>query len=252
MLKRIISSIGKKQVCCVFLFFLSSCISNPDNNAEKLELVKQELANILSSHNRGDVSKVHLLTKQLMHSKSWDSAFLGYQWLCQNAKELHSHYCRLMWSSANQNQNQNILFEAAATNYSLKKTPYWLEKSQLYAKSNIQKIILKTLQNTKLSNQEIVELSDYPQHYAQALFLKGKSENSVVILQQAKNFFSQFENWEKVGDILLLSAKLSFTIDKKSQASRYFNEAILYYDLANASNKLEFAIHWGKSHGITW
>ncbi|MBL4940230.1 MAG: hypothetical protein JKY81_01055 [Colwellia sp.] len=229
--------------------FLSACSSS--QVSDKTTTIEQELLQTLVNTTHMNTSKIHLLTKQLVQEQHWQKVFLGYQWLCLHTINNPNNYCTLMWSSAKQSNNDDILFEAAATSYAFNKSSYWLQQSQRYAKSTAQQLILKTLQDIPLTNPQLSELINYPKHYAQALFLKGKLESDIALLHQAQAIFLQNKNWQKLGDVLLLSAKIILSNQNHSKASNYFHEAILYYDLANANNKLEFAINWGKVHGIT-
>ncbi len=251
MLKKIISLINQKHYCFTVMLFLSACTTS-SNLAEQKATLKQELAQTLLLRANANANKVHKLTKQLVQSQDWNSAVLGYQWLCHNSTERENSFCALMWSSAKQSNNNIVLFEAAATNYSLNKTKYWLDKSQYYATNEVQKNILKTLQSIPLTHHELGQLIDHPAHYAQAMFLKGKTENNIDILHQAKELFIQLKNWQRVADSLLVQAQITLRNQQKSKASYYLNEAILYYDLANANEKIDFSINWGRVNGITW
>ena len=250
MLKIISNLTNKKKLSCFLVVFLTACSTN--NITEETSTIEQELVQTLALNNNLNTRKIHTITKQLVKTQHWEKAFLGYQRLCQQSLSNQRKYCTLMWASAQQSNNNDILFEAAATNYALNKNAYWLEQSQHYAQNKVQVLILKTLQSIPLVKHQLMALESFPKHYAQALFLKGRSENSVTFLTQARKVFIEDRNWQKVADSLLLSAQIVLTSEDKSKASFYFNEAIIYYDLANANDKLDVAINWGKMHGITW
>jgi len=253
MLKEIINFIDKKFFYCILVLFLSACSASSGNIKEKRLDIEQELTQIIYSNARKNPNDIHIITKKLIQIKDWESAFLGYQWLCQYASSQRSNYCRLMWSSAKKSKRKGYLFKAAATNYSVNKTAYWLKQSQLYIQNEEHQFILNTLQDIPLTEQQLTKLAKFPKHFAQALFIKGKKENDIVLLHQAKQLFLQFQNWNKVGDSLLISAQIALSSKKNNMiVSAYFNEAILYYDLAKSLDKFELAINWGREHGIIW
>jgi len=235
----------KKWLSASFFILLTACSSTQNKNDDQALL----LANMLVERNSNS-ALIHQLTQQMVSKQHWQSAFTGYQYLCAQASTQQTLFCTLMWSSAQQPKIANNLFSAAATNYSINKNDYWLRVCQQYAQTEIQQLIVKTLQQQSLSTQQLQVLSVQPKHYAQALFVKGRLTKSVDLLAQAQQYFLDQKNWQSAADSMMLVAKYSLGTTNET-ANNNYAAALLYYDLANAKSKLKMALKWGKVNGLS-
>lgn len=231
-----------------FICLLSAC-SSPIGAPAPMTAAAGQLAQLLAT-NSNDKSTIHQLSKQMVEQQDWQSAFAGYQSLCRQDKQKQQTFCTLMWSSAQQSKDPVHLFLAAATNYSITKHDSWLHVTQQLAINQTQQLIVKTLQNIPLSDLQLTSLASSPRHYAQALFIRGKQDKDLDLLNQASLIFINQQSWLDVADSMLLSSRLSLANDDRVMATKNFHLALLYYDLANTALKLNFALSWGKVHGF--
>ncbi len=237
----------KELLSLSLVVLLSACSSN--SNIEKTSKPALLLANLIASNTK-NAMEIHQLSKKMVEQKKWQNAFDGYLWLCSRTVKKQALFCTLMWSSAQQSKVSVNLFVAAATNYTIYKTNYWLIQTKKFAETENQQSIIKTLQKYPLTEPQLAKLASSPKHYAQALFIKGKLKRNPVLLKQAKLLFIHQKNWLAAADTMMLISQLSLTAEQILVASKNYNRALLYYDLAEAKNKLNIAITWGKEHGF--
>jgi hypothetical protein len=230
-----------------FVCLLSACSSH--NTPTQTNVAAGQLSVLLATDSK-DLSMLHQLSKQMVVQKNWQSAFFGYQSLCRQQTKKQQYFCSLMWSSAQQSKDAMRLFSAAATSYSLTKQDNWLRVMQVHGTSEIQQLIAKTLQNIPLTDQQLITLASSPRHYAQALFIRGKQDKDGDLLNQARLLFIEQQSWFDAADSMLLLSQLSLSNEKRADATENFHLALLYYDLANAEQKFDLALRWGKVHGF--
>ncbi|PCI62796.1 MAG: hypothetical protein COB35_02545 [Gammaproteobacteria bacterium] len=235
----------KEWLIVSLVILLTACSSTSTENDDQALL----LASMLVEHNSNS-ALIHQLTQKMVSQQNWQSAFSGYQYLCTQASTQQTLFCTLMWSSALQSNIANNLFSAAATNYSLNKSDYWLRVCQQYAQTEIQQLIVKTLQQQLLSTQQLYVLSVQPKHYAQALLVKGQVTKNIELLAQAQQYFLEQKNWQSAADSMMLVTKYSLGTTNET-ANNNYAAALLYYDLANAKSKLKMALKWGKVNGLS-
>lgn len=227
------------------MFTLISCSSN-NGSAIPLEN-KNNLKYFLESKN---ISGVKRLSKYFLEKKQWLDAYRSYAFLCLNDVDIDS-YCNLMWATVLKTRNEAKIFEAAAINFNLYKTPYWFNELTQFTNSPKQRLIVKLLQDKLLTDAEINELIDFQAHYAQALMLKGKKMLHLPSLILASEIYIRLQQWQLVADAFVLSSSIALKNNEMVKAKGFYYEALIYYELALSPLKIKELLSWGQSHGFT-
>ncbi|SFB98700.1 hypothetical protein [Pseudoalteromonas denitrificans] len=234
----------KKVICLSIIFICIACTTHSDKD---IESDQQSLLNdALLHHNAVMIKK---LNRIFIVNKNWQQSFRAYQYLCVYS-DLPQN-CDLMWATATKTHNNSILFNAAATHFNIKQTPYWLNKLEFYASTDTQILIIKVLKSELLSDIEIDQLTFSKVHHAQALYLKGKFNSDIGALNNAGSEFITLKKWESVGDSFALASKVALHYQKRLLAEQYYSDALIYYDLLAHKNKLNVMINWGVKNGLT-
>jgi len=188
-------------------------------------------------------------SKYFVAHKDWEHAYVSYEYLCLNdvSSDL---YCIVMWSMALKTEKDSQIFDAAAINYNLNKSEYWLHKLSNITKSEKQKIILKLLQQKLLSDKEMQMLISSKIHYARALFIKGKHYFNLDSLTQASEIFITLKQWEFAADSLFIASNIALSQKEVIAAESFYYDALVYYDLAQTPLKMKELFTWGQSNGF--
>lgn len=235
----------KKIIYLSVLFTLISCSSN-NGTTDPLEN-KNNLEYFLESKN---IAGVKRLSKYFLETKLWLEAYKAYAFLCLNEVDTDS-YCNLMWATVLKTHNESKIFEAAAINFNLYKTPYWFNELVQATSSSTQRLIVKLLQNKLLTDREINSLVDYQTHYAQALMIKGKKTLHLPSLKLASEIYISLQQWRLVADAFVLSSNIALMNNEMEKAKGFYYEALIYYELALSPVKIKELLSWGRSHGFT-
>jgi hypothetical protein len=200
--------------------------------------------------NKKNISGIKSISKYFIENKQWLHVYDAYEFLCINDVNTDL-YCTLMWISAQKTQTNAHIFDAAATNYHIKKSQYWLHQLTQVSKTTKQAVIVKLLQNKRLSDVEINLLIDSKAHYANALLIKGENQSHLPSLIKAAEIFITLQQWQLAADSYVISSNIALIKNEADKAKKYYFEALIYYDLAISPLKIEELLSWGQSNGFT-
>jgi len=235
----------KKIIYLSMFFFIASCSSNKTNS-----VYLEKINNLEHFLNKKNISGIKAVSKYFIENKQWQHVYKAYQFLCINDANTDL-YCALMWVTAQKTQKNAHIFDAAATNYHVKKSKYWLSQLMQVSNTAKQAVIIKLLQNKPLSDIEINSLIDSKAHYANALLIKGENQSHLPSLIEAAAIFITLQQWELAADSYVISSNIALMKNEATKARKYYYEALIYYDLAISPLKIKEVLSWGQLNGFT-
>lgn len=234
------------QLCLLALLILSfsGCSSKPAVSPEQ-QLESQW--NTINNESVYSISSVRSFAKQAQAQQNWELVWKSQLLLCQSEQSISakSLACdRALFAVNLLNNSDPLLFKTMLTRYLHLGDMGALTKAKKLVNTDQQQAQLWLAQN-RIPNEELLSSIDRNSaEYAQYLYLQGKANNNLGLLEQSIEISKALNHLHKVAEVLFVKGKIEFQSGKLDAARRSSSESLLILDNLKSEEPYRLVKEW--------